>query len=161
MNVGDFADLPRGDAIFLSLDAADKPALLAALALRAAPIAGLPAALILARVHDREALGATGFGRGVAIPHARIPGLAEVTVVIARLAVPVDYGALDSEPVDLAVMLLSPQGVSKGTDHLKALARISRAMRNPAILAAMREVPTTDALFAAINHVAPSVFRAA
>jgi PTS system nitrogen regulatory IIA component len=159
MNGGDFADLLRGDAIFLGLEAADKPALLAACAQRVAPIAGLPASLILERVREREALGTTGFGQGVAIPHARLAGLAAVTIVIVRLATPVAYGALDGDPVDLVVMLLSPEAA--GADHLKALARISRALRNPRILAAMRGAETAEALFAAIDRPPMSDIRAA
>lgn len=159
MNGGDFADLLRGDAIFLNLEAADKRQLLALLSERAAPIAGLPATLILERVLEREVLGSTGFGQGVAIPHARLARLSAVTLVVARLATPVDYGALDGEPVDLVVLLLSPE--TAGADHLKALARISRTLRNPQILAAMRAADTEDALFDAIDRPAMSANRAA
>jgi PTS system nitrogen regulatory IIA component len=150
MNGGDFADLLRGDSIILGLDVDAKPALLAALAERAAPIAGLDRSLILERVREREALGTTGFGQGVAIPHARLPGLERVTLVVARLARPIDYGALDGEPVDLAVLLLSPEGA--GADHLKALARISRTLRNPQILAAVRAADDIEALMVAIGR---------
>jgi PTS system nitrogen regulatory IIA component len=159
MNGGDFADLLRGDAIFLGLEASDKPALFAACAQRVAPVAGSPAHLIVERVSEREALGTTGFGQGVAIPHARLAGLAEVTIVIVRLAKPIPYDALDGEPVDLVVMLLSPEGA--GADHLKALARISRALRNPRILAAMRAAASPEALFNAIDIPPISVIQAA
>ncbi len=159
MNGGDFADLLRGDAIFLDLEAADKPALLAACARAVAPIAGLPATLILERVREREALGTTGFGQGVAIPHARLAGLAAVTILVVRLAEAIDYGALDGEPVDLVVLLLSPEGA--GADHLKALARISRAMRNPRTLAAMRSAEDAASLVTVIDIPPLSVVRAA
>ena len=106
--------------------------------------------MILERVREREALGSTGFGQGVAIPHARLAGLERVTIVVARLAQPVDYGALDELPVDLVVLLLSPEDA--GADHLKALARISRALRNPRILGAMRDAETVEALFEAIDR---------
>ncbi|MEY2883598.1 MAG: IIA-like nitrogen-regulatory protein PtsN, partial [Pseudomonadota bacterium] len=105
--------------------------------------------LILERVRERETLGSTGFGGGAAIPHARIPGLDQVVVVLARLVVPVDYGALDGDPVDIAVLLLSPEGA--GADHLKALARISRALRDPAVLDAIRAAGDADALLQAVG----------
>ncbi len=150
MNGGDFADLLRGEAIFLGLDVPDKGQLLAALAERAAPIAGQPASLILERVRERETLGSTGFGQGAAIPHARLAGLAQVTIVVATLAREIDFGALDGGSVDIVVLLLSPEDA--GADHLKALARISRALRNPHILDAMRDAQTVDALRAAIDR---------
>lgn len=159
MNGGDFADLLRGDAIILDLAASDKTQALAMLSGHVAPIAGLAATTILERVREREALGSTGFGQGVAIPHARLAGLDRVTLVVARLAAPIDYGALDGEPVDLVVMLLSPEGA--GADHLKALARVSRTLRNPRILAEMRAAGTPDALFAAIDRPPMSDVRAA
>lgn len=159
MNGGDFADLLRGEAIFLGLDVGAKPHLLEALAERVAPIAGQPGSLILERVREREALGSTGFGQGVAIPHARLAGLEAVTIVVARLARGIDYGALDGEPVDLVVMLLSPEDA--GADHLKALARISRALRNPRILDAMRDAATVAEMVAAIDRPPMSDIRAA
>lgn len=126
-------------AVLPALTVADKSALLAALAAAAAEVTDLAADAVLTRVQDREALGSTGFGRGTAIPHARIPGLARVVAVVARLARPVDYGALDQQPVDIAVLLLSPEAA--GADHLKALARISRALRSAELLIAWRAAP--------------------
>ncbi len=131
-----FADLVGDGGIVIGLEAGHKDGLLTALCAQAAAMTGLPSSLILERVRERETLGTTGFGQGAAIPHARINGLAAVTVAVARLASAVDYGALDGDPVDVAVLLLSPEGA--GADHLKALARISRALRDPATLAAMR-----------------------
>ncbi len=152
-----FADLVGTDAIVIGLTVASKPALLAALAEQAAPAIALPPGLVLERVREREALGATGFGMGTAIPHARLPRLAGVVAVVARLAEAVDYGALDGEPVDVAVLLLSPEGA--GADHLKALARISRALRDPATVAAMRAATDATAMRAAIG--VPAARRAA
>ena len=135
MNNG-IGDLIAPGGIAAALMAADKDALLSALTDMAATATGIPASLIGERVREREALGPTGFGQGAAIPHARIAGLAGVVAVAARLTEPVDYGALDGAPVDIAVLLLSPEGA--GADHLKALARISRALRDPAVLARAR-----------------------
>jgi PTS system nitrogen regulatory IIA component len=159
MNGGDFADLLCKPATLACLDVADKPGLLAALAAHVAPFADVPETLILERVREREALGSTGFGQGAAIPHARISGLAKTMVVLARLATPLDYGALDGEPVDIVVLLLSPEG-SAG-DHLKALARISRALRNKDILSALRAAADADALHAAIDRPLMAGARAA
>ncbi|MFZ4689458.1 MAG: PTS sugar transporter subunit IIA [Polymorphobacter sp.] len=139
-----FADLVGADGVLFDVAVAGKDGLLSALADSAAVATGLAATTILERVREREALGSTGFGQGAAIPHARVPGLAGVVAVVARLATGVDYGALDEEPVDIAVLLLSPEG--SGTDHLKALARVSRALRDPVALAAMRDAVDAGAL---------------
>lgn len=148
MNSG-FADLVGADSIVLGLEAAGKDSLLAALAAVAAADTGLAASTILERMRERESLGPTGFGQGAAIPHARLAGLDGVIAVVARLAIGVEYGALDGEPVDMAVLLLSPEGA--GADHLKALARVSRALRDPVTLAAMRDAGDFDAMRTAIG----------
>lgn len=150
--------VPEG-SILLGLDVVGKDALIAALAAAAAGTSGIAATEILERVREREALGSTGFGQGAAIPHARLPGLAAVTAVVARLAKGVDYGALDGEPVDVAVLLLSPEGA--GADHLKALAGISRVLRNPASLARLRDAADVAELRVAIGGLPPAGQRAA
>ncbi|OYU16398.1 MAG: transcriptional regulator [Alphaproteobacteria bacterium PA4] len=147
--VSGFADLVAGGGVAPSLVTTDKAGLLQVLAGMAAAETGLSASLILERVRERETLGSTGFGGGAAIPHARIPGLDQVVVVLARLAAPIDYGALDGDPVDIAVLLLSPEGA--GADHLKALARISRSLRDPDVLDAIRAAGDSDALLQAIG----------
>lgn len=152
-----FADLVVGEALIPDLQVASRDAALRALCMVAADITDLPAALVLERVRTREALGPTGFGGGAAIPHARIDGLAAVTVLVARLARPVDWQALDGTPVDVVVLLLSPEDA--GADHLKALARISRALRDPACLAALRAAEGVEAMRAAIG--APVTTRSA
>lgn len=139
-----FADLVGPASIVTGLAVADKDALLAALADVAAAETGMAATMILERVREREALGPTGFGQGAAIPHARIAGLGQVMAIVARLAQGVNYGALDGEVVDIAVLLMSPENA--GADHLKALARVSRALRDPASLAAMRAADGATAL---------------
>jgi PTS system nitrogen regulatory IIA component len=151
--VSGFGELVPAGGALAGLAAADKAGLLAALARAAAGLTGLSETLILERVREREALGPTGFGQGAAIPHARVTGLPHVTAAVARLAAPVAYGALDGEPVDVAVLLLSPEGA--GADHLKALARISRALRDPAFLARVRAAADDAQLRAAIDG-APS-----
>jgi len=149
VNRSDFADLVPEGGVVPDLRALDKAGVLAALAHQSAGFAGVAETLILERLRAREALGSTGFGLGAAIPHARIEGLVGVVVILARLAAPVDFGALDGEPVDLLVLLLSPE--AGGADHLKALARISRALRYPDILDALRAAPDAAAMRAIIG----------
>jgi len=144
-----FADLVSDSGVLLDADFGSKDDLLSGLANAGAALSDQPPALILERLRIREALGSTGFGQGAAIPHARIPGLAKVVVVVARLSQGIDYGALDGEPVDVAVLLLSPEGA--GADHLKALARISRVLRDPGSLAAVRSAHVVADLRAAIG----------
>jgi PTS system nitrogen regulatory IIA component len=148
-----FDDLVIEGGITLDLGVADKPALLAALAEHAAAVTGIDASLILERVRQRESLGPTGFGGGTAIPHARFAALPGVLVQVAQLAMSIDYGALDEQPVDIAVLLLSPEDA--GADHLKALARISRTLRDPARLSAMRAARDTAAMRNAIISTLP------
>jgi PTS system nitrogen regulatory IIA component len=144
-----FADLVADDGILCDVDFVGKDDLLAGLAGVAGAATGLSPALILERLRTREALGSTGFGRGAAIPHARIEGLPHIIVIVARLQTGVDFAAIDGEPVDIAVLLLSPEGA--GADHLKALARISRVLRDPAGLAAIRAASGSDDLRRAIG----------
>jgi PTS system nitrogen regulatory IIA component len=144
-----FADLVADDGILCDADFVGKDDLLTGLAGAAAAATGLSPALVLERLRTREALGSTGFGQGAAIPHARIEGLRHIVVIVARLRHGVDYAALDGEPVDIAVLLLSPEGA--GADHLKALARISRVLRDPAGLAAIRAATDADDLRRAIG----------
>ena len=154
-----FADLVGDKGIDADCAVASKIDLLATLSAMAGAEIGLPVSLILERVQQRETLGATGFGQGAAIPHARIEGLAHVTAVVARLPAPIAYGSFDGQPIDLAVLLLSPEGA--GADHLKALARISRSLRDPATLAAMRGAGNIAELRAAIGSPVYSGKRAA
>ena len=99
---------------------------------------------IVSAVLDRERLGSTGVGSGVAIPHARINGLNGVKAVFARLENPIDYEAIDDKPVDLVVLLLAPVGA--GAAHLKALAQISRLLRREGMRNRLRNAPTAEAL---------------
>ncbi len=97
---------------------------------------------------EREQLGSTGFGQGVAIPHGKIEGLSRIYGLFARLSEPLDYKAIDGRPVDLVFLLLSP--VDAGAEHLKALAAISRVTRNAATLEKMRGARSSDALAAVL-----------
>ena len=98
---------------------------------------------------QREKLGSTGVGNGVAIPHGKLPKLSKVIGVFARLERPVDFEALDGQPVDLVFLLLAPEGA--GADHLKALARVARLLRDPEIARKLRESTDDEALYAVLT----------
>lgn len=146
MNDIALGDLIAPDGIVFDLVAPNKAAVLQALATRAAALAGCDAGEVIEVILGREGLGSTGFGAGTAIPHGRLPGLTRIVAVAARLSVPVDYAALDGLPVDLVVLMLAPDRA--GADHLKALARVSRALRNAAFCTALRGAVSGDAFYA-------------
>lgn len=128
-----------------------KPAILAAVAQRFAAVYALDARLVQDRVAERESLGSTGFGRGVAIPHARIPQLGRPVAAFLRLEAPVAFEAADGMPVDLVFGLLSPEHA--GAAHLHALAAISRMMRNEAMHSALSQAPSDEALYGLLSNV--------
>lgn len=129
-------DLLSAEAILPSLRAPHKKALLQDLSDRAGEISGLPPRAVFDAVLQREKLGSTGVGRGIAIPHGKLAGCAKIFGVFARLERPVAFDAVDGEPVDLAFLLVAPE--SAGADHLKALASIARLLRDPAVTAELR-----------------------
>jgi PTS system nitrogen regulatory IIA component len=143
MQLADFLDC---DAIKPALPGGNKRSLLKQLAELAAQRLGLDSAPVLAAINEREQLGSTGFGQGVAIPHAKVDGLDRIHGYFARLGEPVDYKAIDGRPVDLLFLLLSPPNA--GADHLKALAAISRVTRDAAMLERLRGARSRDALAA-------------
>jgi PTS system nitrogen regulatory IIA component len=145
MQLADFLDC---DAIKTSLPGGNKRSLLQQLANLAAQRLGVEAATVNAALNDREQLGSTGFGQGVAIPHAKIDGMAQIYGLFARLGEPVDFKAIDGRPVDLVFLLLSPPNA--GAEHLKALAAISRVTRDGATLERLRGARGRDALAAVL-----------
>jgi PTS system nitrogen regulatory IIA component len=134
-----------------SLSVSNKKALFQQVALAASKQTGLSSKSIVAALNERERLGSTGFGGGVAIPHGKIPGLARVFGYFARLSQPVDFQAVDNMPVDLVFLLLSPPDA--GADHLKALASVSRALRDRQTVAKLRGARSKDAIFAVLAGV--------
>jgi nitrogen PTS system EIIA component len=145
MQLSEFLDF---DAIKPSLSGGNKRALLQQMAQFAAGRLQVDAAAILSSISERERLGSTGFGQGVAIPHGKIEGLARIYCMFARLSDPVDYKAIDGQPVDLIFLLLSPPDA--GAEHLKALAAISRVTRHAPTLEKMRGARSRDALAAVL-----------
>ena len=145
MQLSEFLDF---DAIKTSLPGGNKRSLLQQLANLAGQRLELDSAPILASLVERERLGSTGFGHGVAIPHGKVEGLTRVYCMFTRLSEPVDYKAIDGGPVDLVFLLQSPPDA--GAEHLKALAAISRVTRHGAILEKMRGARSRDALAAVL-----------
>ena len=141
MNLG---DMLAKDGIVPALQATDKKQALQALAVKAGAITGLDVHDIHAALVQRERLSSTSLGRGIAIPHIKIAGLKAITCVFARLPKPVSFDSHDGEPVDLLFFLLAPEHA--GGDHLKALARISRLIRDPATLDHLRAAADADGL---------------
>lgn len=142
----DFSDILAPEAVLAGLAVAGKKALFQQIGQIAAKIVAVDAKLVVDRLGEREKLGSTGFGGGVAIPHGKIEGLDRIVGVFARLSQPIDFQAIDDLPVDLVFALLSPP--EAGVDHLKTLARVSRRLRDRPFVAKLRGAGSPDALFA-------------
>ena len=152
MQIGDILD--RG-AIALRVSATDKRQILAHLAELAARNFGLEASTVLDALSEREQAGSTGIGHGVAVPHARIEGLDRIRGVFLRVEQPVAFESIDAQPADLIFALLAPP--EAGTEHLRALARVSRMLRNADLREHLRQARTPDALHALlVQESAPS-----
>jgi PTS system nitrogen regulatory IIA component len=145
MQLSEFLDF---EAIKPALPGGSKRALLQQLAQLAGQRLGLDPQSILSSVVNREKLGSTGFGEGVALPHGKLDGIGQIYGLFVRLSEPVDYKAIDGEPVDLVFLLLSPP--DSGAEHLKALAAISRVIRHAPTLEKMRGARSRDALAAVL-----------
>ena len=130
--------------VFVAVRAADKALLLQELARRAGAALGVPAGEIAAALAAREALGSTGVGAGIAVPHAQLPSLAGPAAFLARLERPVDYLSVDGRPVDLVFLLLAPPAAR--AEHLAALAAGTRRLRDAATAAALRAAATATAM---------------
>lgn len=138
----DIESLLGGDRIVKMRTVSSKKKLLQIVSERASEVLYASALDILALLTEREQLGSTGVGNGVAIPHARMLGISAVSGVFVKLDTPVAFDAVDGAPVDLIFMLMAPDGT--GTDHIKALALVSRILRNPANCAALRRANSID-----------------
>ncbi|MEM7567215.1 MAG: PTS IIA-like nitrogen regulatory protein PtsN [Pseudomonadota bacterium] len=138
-------DLIGPDAVVSPLRAASKKQAIQALANRASELTGLEARDIFDTLLERERLGSTGIGRGVAIPHGRMSGLERLFGLFARLDRPIDFDASDDQPVDLVVLLLAPEG--SGADHLKALAHVARLLRDDDAASRLRSTQEPNAVY--------------
>jgi nitrogen PTS system EIIA component len=138
-------DLLTPDAVIASLRVNGKKQALQELSDRAAEVSGLPAREIFDSILQRERLGPTGVGDGIAIPHGKLAKCRSIFGVFARLERPIDFEALDGLPVDLIFLLIAPE--SAGADHLKALATIARKLRNPNLAAQLRATRDASAIY--------------
>lgn len=146
----EITDLLTPGSVIAALKAQGKKQLLQELAAKAAPLTELPERRIFETLTERERLGTTGVGQGIAIPHGRLAGLTKITGLFARLETPIDYDAVDNQPVDLVFLLLAPE--QAGADHLKALARVSRLLRNQAVCEKLRAANKPEALYAILTE---------
>jgi len=142
----DLSELIRPEAVAEGLTMASKKAVLQQIGALAAGAYGIDARPAVEALARREKLGSTGFGGGTAVPHARLPGLERTIGVVARLTQPVDFDAIDGLPVDLFFALFSP--VEAGSTHLKALAQVSRLLRDAELVEKLRGASSHDALYA-------------
>ena len=148
----EISDLVGPEAVFPSLKASSKKRLLQELARLAAEITGHPERSIFDILLEREKLGTTGVGQGVAIPHGKVVDLDRLYGLFVRLEKPINFDSVDDRPVDLVFLLLVPEGA--GADHLKALARISRLLRDKVMCERLRGSDSADALYALLSEPA-------
>ena len=146
----EISDLISLEGVIANLRVTSKKQALQNLACRAAAITGKPERAIFEVLIERERLGTTGVGNGIAIPHGKLPGLGKLYGLFARLETPIDFDAVDEQPVDLICLLLAPE--SAGADHLKALARVSRLLRDRSICEKLRDRDSAEAIHALLTE---------
>ena len=142
------------DAVFSDLRPAGKKQLLHEMSVELGRKTDLQERVIFDSLIQRERLGSTGIGNGIAIPHAKFQSLPRLVGLFAKLEKPIDFDSLDGMPVDLVFVLLAPEGA--GADHLKGLARVARLLRDPARAAKLRASESRHALYVLLTEDAPS-----
>jgi nitrogen PTS system EIIA component len=145
----ELADILAKRAVLYCTAVKTKSQLFEDLAARAADLTELPVQTILEAIKSREELGSTGLGNGIAIPHGKVAGLKQVTALFARLEQPIEFDAVDDQPVDIVVMLLAPVGA--GADHLKALSRFARMLRTEQVVDQLRRQTDPDKIHALLT----------
>ena len=150
----DIVNLLTPDGVIPNLHATSKKQALQELAKHASALTGLHERTVFDVLLERERLGTTGVGNGIAIPHGKLPGIDQLYGLFARLETPIDFDSIDEQPVDLIFMLLAPENA--GADHLKALARVSRLLRDKAMCEKLRGSDKSDALYALLTETATS-----
>lgn len=146
----EIADILSPQAVLQKLKVTNKKKLIAEIATAAAAVGGLDQGKVFEALWEREKLNSTGVGHGVAIPHARLPKLEKIVGLFAHLDQPVDFESIDEAPVDLVFALLTP--ADAGADHLKALARVSRLMRNATVCEKLRAASDRAQLYALLTE---------
>ena len=147
-------DLIVSGSVVANLRVTSKKQALQELAKRAAELTAQPEWAIFDVLIEREHLGTTGVGNGIAIPHGKLPSLDRLYVLFARLETPIDFDAIDEQPVDLICVLLAPE--TAGADHLKALARVSRLLRDRTVCDKLRGTDSAEAIHALLTESAAS-----
>ena len=148
------SEILASDSIVPSLKASSKKQALQELSHTASQLTGLPARDIFEVLLQRERLGSTGLGQGIAIPHGKMVSLDRLYGVFARLNQPIDFESVDGQPVDLIFLLLAPE--SAGADHLKALAKVSRVLRDGQTVSKLRGSSSADAIYSILTEPAAS-----
>ena len=141
-------------SIIANLRAGNKKQTLQELARKAAELTGQHERMIFDVLLERERLGTTGVGQGIAIPHGKLSSLTRVYGIFARLERAIDFDAIDEQPVDLMFLLLAPE--QAGADHLKALARVSRLLRDNSVCEKLRGSTSADAIYALLTQTEAS-----
>jgi nitrogen PTS system EIIA component len=150
VRIMDLRDLITPEGVIPALKVKNKKQVLQELADRAAVLTGANPRRVFESLLQRERLGSTGVGRGIAIPHGKIPDIKQIFTLFARLEDKIDFESMDGEAVDLVFLLLAPE--SAGADHLKALARISRLLRDPAAIDKLRGSKDRAALYSVLTE---------
>ena len=146
----DISDLILPESVVANLRVTSKKQALQELAKKAAELTGQPERALFEVLMERERLGTTGVGHGIGIPHGKLPELDRLYGLFARLETPIDFDAIDEQPVDLIFVLLAPE--TAGADHLKALARVSRLFRDRAVCEKLRGTDNSEAIFALLTQ---------
>jgi len=146
----ELADILAEESVLVCADIASKQDVLRKLAEKVAALTGQPAADAFEALNDRESLGSTGLGNGIAVPHGKFAPLKSVIAVFMKLETPVDFESVDDQPVDIVMMLLAPMGA--GADHLKALARVARILRTDSVAEALRHSNDPARIYAILTQ---------
>lgn len=150
----ELADILAEESVLVCTGLTSKRDVLQAVADAAAKRSGHPASEIFEALNDRESLGSTGLGNGIAVPHGKYAPLKGVMAVFAKLEPAVDFEAVDDQPVDIVVMLLAPMGA--GADHLKALARVARILRTESVTDALRRSHDPAKIYEILTQPGPA-----
>lgn len=150
----DLEDLLAPEGVIAQLKVTSKKQALHELAAKAAVVSGQSERAIFETLLERERLGSTGVGQGIAIPHGKLSTLTRLHGLFARLDTPVDFDSIDDQPVDIIFLLLAPE--TAGADHLKALARVSRLLRNQSTVEKLRATDEAAAIYALLTEPAAS-----
>ena len=145
----DIRDILSADMVVVDVEADNKRQLLSKLSTYVADKCGLDKNSVFEAIWERENLGSTGYGKGIAFPHARINGLNKIITLFARIKSAVDFESLDAKPVDILAYMISPE--KSGEDHLQALALFSRVLKNDDVCKQIREAKNTHEIYLALN----------